>query len=337
MIRRIAIACLAAMLVVIPPAAAMEGTPCPDMGNRFPAPANEIEQVIADWLGGQGFMVRQASVGSGEFHLSARTSREGWDIRVRPQSALAASVAAIYHGPRPAADACRQLRESIDGYLLDAAPAPSQQVQQPCIPKVVREKTETVVCILANTKTHEIQFSGFVIDPDGLVLCTAHNLTDHQAVSVIFSDGTRMPGTIAGLDLGRDLALIACKASDLPFVSLADSRNLLDRGEPIFSIGCPNNLGITLAPGTINGPPRRMGPHPLWQVDMQIYPGSSGSPVFDGQGRLVAMVKGRYRGTTSVGFLTPVETMFAFLLKEIGSETEASRSTATGGKQVTAH
>ena len=45
-----------------------------------------------------------------------------------------------------------------------------------------------------------------------------------------------------------------------------------------------------------------------------IYPGSSGSPVFDNQGRLVGMVKGRYRGTTTVGFVTPLETIVAFLL-----------------------
>jgi serine protease Do len=52
---------------------------------------------------------------------------------------------------------------------------------------------------------------------------------------------------------------------------------------------------------------------PLWQVGMDIFPGSSGSPVFDARGRLVAMVKGRYRGTSHVGFLTPLETIMAYL------------------------
>ena len=87
-------------------------------------------------------------------------------------------------------------------------------------------------------------------------------------------------------------------------------------GERVFSIGCPNNLWGTLSPGTINGPPRLVNVRPLWQVEMNIYPGSSGSPVFDAQGQLVAMVKGRYRGTSTVGFLTPLETMIAFLLNE---------------------
>jgi serine protease Do len=50
-----------------------------------------------------------------------------------------------------------------------------------------------------------------------------------------------------------------------------------------------------------------------WQVNMEIHPGSSGSPVFDVQGNLVGIVKGRYRGTKSIGFLIPLETIIAFV------------------------
>jgi serine protease Do len=52
---------------------------------------------------------------------------------------------------------------------------------------------------------------------------------------------------------------------------------------------------------------------PLLQVVMKTLPGGSGSPVFDREGSLVAMVKGRYRGTDIVGFLTPLEIMRQFL------------------------
>jgi len=46
---------------------------------------------------------------------------------------------------------------------------------------------------------------------------------------------------------------------------------------------------------------------------MKIHPGSSGSPVFDEHGNLAAIVTGRYRGTDSVGFLIPFETLMEFL------------------------
>jgi len=41
--------------------------------------------------------------------------------------------------------------------------------------------------------------------------------------------------------------------------------------------------------------------------------GRSGSPVFDHQGALVGVIKGRYRGTDTTGFLIPMEIIMDFL------------------------
>jgi len=65
--------------------------------------------------------------------------------------------------------------------------------------------------------------------------------------------------------------------------------------------------------GSVNRPPRRVKDLVMWQVNMTIQPGSSGSPVFAINGNLVAIIKGRYRGTESVGFLIPFETLLSFL------------------------
>jgi serine protease Do len=46
---------------------------------------------------------------------------------------------------------------------------------------------------------------------------------------------------------------------------------------------------------------------------MHVHPGSSGSPVFDLQGNLVAVVKGRYRDAETVGFLIPYATLMNFI------------------------
>ena len=65
----------------------------------------------------------------------------------------------------------------------------------------------------------------------------------------------------------------------------------------------------------VTGPLRVVRDVPLVQVSMETPLGSSGSPVFDAKGHFVAMVRGRYRGTDSVGFLTPLETIREFLTK----------------------
>jgi serine protease Do len=98
-------------------------------------------------------------------------------------------------------------------------------------------------------------------------------------------------------------------------VSLQDGRYLLRNGEPLFAVTCPVNNISGIQPGFLDGPPRRVQGLPLWQVRMHIAHGSSGSPVFDAQGRLAAIITGRFRGTDSIGFLIPFETLLHFLEK----------------------
>lgn len=294
-------------------------TVCPEMEHRFPAPASEVAEIITNWLNGQGYTVRRDAPRPGHVRLLAWRLEERLEITVRPQSALASTVTVSGSGTAPPPDSCRQLREYVIGDLTGGrapAPPPAKEHQRRLAPTEVLNQSDAVVCIHARSRQREVQFSGFVVDPEGLVLCTAHDLTDHQGVTVTYYDGTRVSGTIVRLDFERDLALVACDPGGGGFVSLTTARNLLGMGECVFSIGCPNSLSGTLATGTVSGPPRRVGNQPLWQVDMAIYPGSSGSPVFDERGRLVAMVKGRYRGTSTVGFLTPLETIIAFLLND---------------------
>lgn len=291
---------------------------CPDAEKPFPAPASEVAEIIFEWLADQGYAVRRESLRPGHIHLAAWKFREEWEVAIRPRSALASEATIVYAGNRPPMEACRRMREYVTGNLLGTAPRAT--IRRQTVPPVVSDQIETVTCIRARSGQQEVQFSGFVVDPKGLVLCTAHGLTGHQGVTLTFWDGTSVPGVIIRIDLRRDLALIGYSANTRAYVSFPPGRNLLETGDRVFSIGCPNHLRGTLASGTISGPPRRVNNQPLWQAELDIYPGSSGSPVFDTRGHLVAMVKGRYRGTSTIGFLTPVETMIAFLFDENNRE-----------------
>lgn len=294
----------------------MAGTACPEMQGLFAAPVNEIVDILSEWFSKHGYAVRRDVPRPGYVHVMAWTSEETWEVTIRPRSALASAATVVHEGAGRSDKACRRLRDHIDGYLAGHAPAASPPVRhrRSAAPTAVLDRIEAVVCIRSQANGRDVQFSGFVVDPQGLVLCTAHDLAGQQRVTLTFQDGTSLPGVVVRLDLRRDLALVECPATDRAFVSLSSGRNLLEEGAHVYAIGCPNDLQGTLVPGTINGPPRLVGDQPLWQVGMAIYPGSSGSPVFDDQGHLVAMVKARYRGTTTVGFLTPLETIISFLL-----------------------
>ena len=138
-------------------------------------------------------------------------------------------------------------------------------------------------------------------------------MQEHFALTVITKDGRRFQGRVTKVDHLRDLALIQAGFKPGISISPAKGRLSLDRGETIYATGCPQGALDTVYVGTVNSPPRLANAMPLWQVSMTVLPGSSGSPVFDGQGNLVGVIKGRYRGTDSVGFLIPVSTVLEFL------------------------
>jgi serine protease Do len=154
------------------------------------------------------------------------------------------------------------------------------------------------------------------VDEKGMIISTAHDLKEIKEISVALYSGRKIKGQVVKIDPQRDLILVDVGIKlDNP-ICLDKGRNSLNMGEPLFSVGCPINHGGMIYSGIINSSPRRVKDLVLWQVNMTIHPGSSGSPVFDIHGNLVAIVKGRYRGTESVGFLIPFETILAFL-KEI--------------------
>jgi serine protease Do len=115
------------------------------------------------------------------------------------------------------------------------------------------------------------------------------------------------------MDKRYDLSLVDVgTALDAP-IALSEGKILLEETERLFNIVCAANSNGTIYSGTVSGPPRKTDRQVLWQVNMQIRPGSSGSPVFDLQGNLVAVVKGRYRGADTVGFLIPFASVMKFL------------------------
>jgi serine protease Do len=204
-----------------------------------------------------------------------------------------------------------QMAAYIAEYIQGAAE--KKEVSNQVIPPAVLSQIGSVVCLTTKSNKKNAQQTGFVVDPQGLVLTTIHDVETFHNIIAILYDGHELRGKVVKKNFDQDLALIDIRAELDNAVSLVQGRNLLGMGERVYSVGCPINLVGSVFPGIINGPPRRVDKLTYWQVNMEIHPGSSGSPVFDVQGNLVGIVKGRYRGTKSIGFLIPLETIIAFV------------------------
>ena len=295
------------LLISFPFSTMAQGSP-----KLYPRPVKEVQEVIFNWLSNSGFQVNGVSQEEGGIQLRAAKEKESWQISLRPHSSLATEIQATYsRDGRFIGTQVNTLWKCLSLHINGQSVERDDANQ--LIPTPVLSKIESVVCIRVNQKDKNIQFSGFLIHPEGVILCTAHDLEGAQDLTVVLYDGRKFKGYLSRIDHTKDIALVHINSTSPSFISLDTGRNLVGMGERLYSIGCPLNLGWTIYSGMINGPPRRVNDLTLWQINMESHPGSSGSPVFDIQGNLVAMVMGRHRGTDSVGFLIPFEIIMEFV------------------------
>lgn len=137
--------------------------------------------------------------------------------------------------------------------------------------------------------------SGMVLDDTGHILTNAHVVENAAEIRVRFHDESEHPARLVGLDPVRDLAVLKVDgASGLVPVVPGDSSRL-QVGDWVVAIGNPFGLAHTITKGIVSGKGRselvsdRFGYLDLIQTDAAINQGSSGGPLFDMDGRVVAV------------------------------------------------
>jgi serine protease Do len=133
--------------------------------------------------------------------------------------------------------------------------------------------------------------SGVVI-ADGRVLTNAHNLRGDE-VTVTFRDGRSQRGTVRGVDPDGDLAVIEVDTTGASAVAWADAEAAI--GDVVFGLASTGAGAPRVTAGTISaieqtfrGPGgSRIGGS--LEHTAPLASGSSGGPLVDGSGRLVAL------------------------------------------------
>jgi serine protease Do len=284
-----------------------------DGGSRlFPFPLVEVERVIDHWFTASGYRTQLHEAASGEVSLNAQKAGEDCHLVLKPSSPLFTEVSAQCTGAgTPDSESVTGLWTLLDGYTQGARlETPAKDA---LAPPAVLQHHQAVVCMENSPGPGHLQLSGFVCDESGLILTTAHDVKESSTLTIFADNGQPFSGRAVKVDYLRDLALIQSNFRPAAPISLARARLSLEQGEAIFTIGCPQGSSGAVYAGIVNSPPRLANALPLWQVSLKVLPGSSGSPVFDGQGNLAGVIKGRYRGTDSVGFLIPMSTVKEFL------------------------
>jgi serine protease Do len=134
--------------------------------------------------------------------------------------------------------------------------------------------------------------SGVVLEP-GRVLTNAHNVRGEE-VQVSFADGRTETGTVAGVDVDGDLAVVNVDTKDAPAIAWTDS-DQVGVGTPVLALANPGGRGLRVTFGIVTGTERSFrGPRGRRitgsiEHTAQLLPGSSGGPIVDEDGRLLGL------------------------------------------------
>ena len=160
-----------------------------------------------------------------------------------------------------------------------------------------------------NEDTRQSLGSGFVINPDGLVVTNNHVVERAQKIQVRLADGRTFEAMVVGRDPATDLALLRLPdARELPTVNLGDS-DQLEIGDWVVAIGNPFGLDLSVTHGLISARERVIGVgvfDDFIQTNALINTGNSGGPLFDMHGDVVGVTTAIDSRGAGIGYAVPI-------------------------------
>ena len=156
--------------------------------------------------------------------------------------------------------------------------------------------------------------SGFPVDDSGLIATNYHVIqlaaSEPQQYRIEYLTESNKTGelSLVDVDVVNDLALVKATDLDRKFINLAPKEPEI--GMPVYALGNPLDLGLTVVPGTYNGI-NRAGYHPRVHFTGSLNPGMSGGPTIDREGQVVGINVAT--AGNQVSFLVPVSRLQALV------------------------
>ena len=166
---------------------------------------------------------------------------------------------------------------------------------------------------LASNKKSSIG-SGFQIDDRGLVATNYHVVAeavqraDENRLEYLNDKGERGSLSLVDVDVVHDLALVRMDKPGPHSLRLLDDRRTPEKGDRLYALGNPHDIGFTIVEGTYNGFVRETLVEKI-HFSGALNPGMSGGPALTADG-LVAGINVATAGN-QIGFLVPVKFLAA--------------------------
>lgn len=165
--------------------------------------------------------------------------------------------------------------------------------------------------------------AGVIVSADGYIVTNAHvvagasrirvhlpSLDPKEGSSAVRPRAQVVPGTIVGMDVETDLAVLKVDGSGLPFLTFGDSEKV-KQGQLVVALGHPRGLEGSVTLGVISAVARQLRPDDrviYLQTDAPINPGNSGGPLVDIEGNVIGintMIISSSKGSEGIGLAVP--------------------------------
>lgn len=158
--------------------------------------------------------------------------------------------------------------------------------------------------------------SGFQISADGLLATNFHVVSsyvhdpDKYRLEAIKHDGQVADVELLSIDVIHDLAIVSLATSEKRFFTF--TAQPLAKGDRIYSMGNPHDLGMTIIEGNYNGLIKTSRYQKIL-FSGSLNPGMSGGPAIDEHGEIIGVNVAT--GGEQISFLVPVSKLESLLHK----------------------
>ena len=162
--------------------------------------------------------------------------------------------------------------------------------------------------------------SGFLVTANGLAVTNYHVVSQYALEPKTYRlefarpDGTQGPLKLLAIDVANDVAIVQLDGADLPHLDF-DPAALADkspRGERLYAMGNPLDLGFTIVEGTYNGFVEKSYNQRV-HFTGAINPGMSGGPAVTAAGKVAGINVAKRLDGELVSFLVPAAKAAALL------------------------
>jgi S1-C subfamily serine protease len=153
--------------------------------------------------------------------------------------------------------------------------------------------------------------SGVIFDPQGYILTVGYVVSDAGEIQVSLRDGRTMPARLIGTDLASGIGVIKLEGEGpWPVAPLGDSSTVAV-GDPTATLGVDSDKDLVLTEGSVQEIRRFAG---YWEYMIErafivapYNPSFGGSPLVNGEGRVIGITSLRLGEPPHVNLAIPIE------------------------------